>query len=178
MTRSSTLVVYKTKYGSTWQYAEWIAEALGADLLSADVAGVDHLRRYDAVVVGGSVRMGKITCASFLRRHWGVLQGKRVVLFSVSATHPEDPEIAKYYERSVPEEIRRSIRYFPLWGKFGALDWVDEVLMFFPRSQLRRQLKRDPGNEKLRKIYEGMTVPFDHVERRSADPIIQYCRAA
>jgi flavodoxin len=34
------LVVYNSKYGSTKQYAQWIAEALGFDVIS-----VDHVRQ-------------------------------------------------------------------------------------------------------------------------------------
>ena len=31
----STIVIYKTKYGGTKKYAEWIAEELGCDTVDA-----------------------------------------------------------------------------------------------------------------------------------------------
>ena len=31
----NAIVIYKTKYGSTKQYAEWIAEELGCDFIDA-----------------------------------------------------------------------------------------------------------------------------------------------
>lgn len=170
-----TVVLYKTKYGSTRQYAEWIGEALKTDVLPLENASDDVLRRCKTVIIGGSVRMGMITCADFLKRRWNILHSKHIVLFSVSATDPADPEIRTYYAKSVPDHMRAAIRYFPLPGRVGTLDWTDRLLMTFPRHMLRRQLRLDPANEELRKKYEEMTKPFDHTARTAIDPLLQYC---
>jgi menaquinone-dependent protoporphyrinogen IX oxidase len=168
------LVLYKTKYGSTKQYAEWIADALDADLLPMEHAWKETLERYDTVILGGSVRMGIITCSDFCIRHWEILKDKRIILFSVSGSKPTDPDIQDYYERSLPLHIRQAIHYVPLWGRLGTLDWKDRMLMIFPRVSLRNQLAADPGNPVLREKYEHIMKPFDHVTHSAIGPILDY----
>lgn len=53
-------VIYKSVYGSTKQYATWIAEALGADLLEAGQAKLETLRKYDTILYGGGLYAGGI----------------------------------------------------------------------------------------------------------------------
>ena len=51
----STIVVYKTKYGSTKTYAEWIAEELGCVAVDAKSIKADDLLMYDTVIYGGGL---------------------------------------------------------------------------------------------------------------------------
>jgi len=56
------LVAYASKYGSTREVAESIANTLRGHLLRVDVraaAEVDHLQEYAGVVVGGGIYMGR-----------------------------------------------------------------------------------------------------------------------
>lgn len=46
-------VIYKSKYGSTKQYAEWIAKELDASLFEATNIKPSQLLDYDVVVYGG-----------------------------------------------------------------------------------------------------------------------------
>ena len=39
----NAIVVYKTKYGSTKTYAEWIAEELGCDAVDAKKVSIDSV---------------------------------------------------------------------------------------------------------------------------------------
>lgn len=45
-----TAVIYKSEYGSTKKYAQWIAEELGADLLEAAKTKAAELRGYDIIL--------------------------------------------------------------------------------------------------------------------------------
>ena len=51
-------VIYKSKYGSTKQYAEWIAQALDAPLFEASSVNPAQLAEYDVVVYGGGLYAG------------------------------------------------------------------------------------------------------------------------
>ena len=53
-------VVYKSRYGTTKQYAEWIAKALDAILLEASVVKPSQLASFDIVVYGGGLYAGRI----------------------------------------------------------------------------------------------------------------------
>ena len=47
-------VVYCSRYGSTKQYAQWLAEDLGADLYDVRRVYKEKLETYDTIVFGGA----------------------------------------------------------------------------------------------------------------------------
>ncbi len=55
-----TIVIYKSKYGSTKKYAEWIAEELECPAVSIDDFKKGQLKNYDKVIYGGAVQAGGI----------------------------------------------------------------------------------------------------------------------
>lgn len=175
MSNDSTLVLYKSKYGSTKQYAEWIAAALSAPVKSIDEASEGDLLSAETVVVGGAVRVGKITCAKFILRHWDVLKSRQVILFSVSGKPPSAPEVLRYFEGSLPEHIRSSIHFFALPGRHGMLDAGDRIAMWFPLTFLKMQMrfaKSPEARSVAAEEYRQMSEPYDHVDRQHIEPIL------
>ncbi|OGG47408.1 hypothetical protein A3D66_01440 [Candidatus Kaiserbacteria bacterium RIFCSPHIGHO2_02_FULL_50_9] len=171
-----TVVLYQSKYGSTKQYAEWLGESLGAPVFSIDGFSPEKLVRYDLVIVGGWIRIGKITCADFIAENWNLLKDKQVVVYSVSATKPGEPEVLDFYKSSFPLALRERIRFFPLWGRFRSADMADKFLMLVPKTALRIKLLLAP-TEGVRSRYQGITERFDHVERTALQPLIEYCKS-
>ncbi len=51
----STIVIYKTKYGSTKTYADWIAEELVCESVDAKSVKIEDLEKYDTIVYGGGL---------------------------------------------------------------------------------------------------------------------------
>ena len=51
----STAVIYKSKYGSTKKYAEWIGEELECDVLETGSVSADTLKKYDTIIYGGGL---------------------------------------------------------------------------------------------------------------------------
>ena len=58
-------VVYTSKYGTTQQYAQWIAKDVGADLLRQDACKVKDLEKYECLVFGGPIHAGGILALGF-----------------------------------------------------------------------------------------------------------------
>ena len=50
-----TIVVYRSKYGSTKAYAEWISEALGCEMIEFKEAKIEQLMKYDTIIYGGGL---------------------------------------------------------------------------------------------------------------------------
>jgi menaquinone-dependent protoporphyrinogen oxidase len=85
---ASVLVAYATKYGSTHEVAEAIAERLRERGLETDfrAAGdVDSLDGYDAVVFGGALYFFRLIREGrrFLSRHRRALSGMPVAVFGM-----------------------------------------------------------------------------------------------
>lgn len=159
------LIVYQSKYGSTKQYAEWIHRETKGDLVNVENGDQPDLTGYDIVIIGGYVRTGNIVIAPFIRDHWSVMKGKNVILFTTSGTPPRHPKIQSIYEKSLPEEIRKEIKYFPLHGRISGKDLTlfDKFLISIGKIMEKDEtLKKDMGKD------------FDGVQRGNLLPLFEY----
>ncbi|MHB8771806.1 MAG: flavodoxin domain-containing protein [Syntrophales bacterium] len=159
------LIAYQSTYGSTRQYAEWIRQAADGDLADIGTGDTIDVAAYDILIIGGYVRMGKISVAPFIEERWNVLNGKEVILFTTSGTPPRHPRIQSIYEKSLPEEIRSKIRYFPLAGRISRKDLTlwDTFLI-----ALGKVVEQD---EALKK---GMGKDYDGVQRENLLPLLAH----
>ena len=165
--RMKILVAYQSKYGSTKQYAEWIQQDIKCDLVDIKNDDMPPLAKYDIIVMGGYIRTGDIVIAPFIKDHWGVLKGKKVVLFTTSGTPTHHSKIRIIYGKSFPEEIRKEIKYFPLPGRISLKDltFFDQRLMAIGKMMERDEdLKKDMGKD------------FDGVKRENLLPIVEYLK--
>ena len=144
--------IYRSRYGSTKQYAEWIHERVGGVLLSAEEAKKVDLASFDVLIFGGFFHAGRVSIRKLLVKNWPLLQGKHVVLFSTSGTPPGEPEVQEVYEASFPQEIRDRLAYFPLLGRMNQAQWglSDKALM-----HVAKFFVRDP------EFREGMFTDVD-----------------
>ena len=114
-----TIVVYKSKYGSTKQYAEWIADALGCEAKDAKKVKAEELERYDAIIYGGGLYAEIIAGVNLITKHFDKLQDKKIAVFTTGITPMEYRE---YYDKMVIEknfkpEMTEKIRVFNYPGK-------------------------------------------------------------
>ena len=63
------IILYRSKYGATAKYAEWLAEETCFDIMQTQEASVEKLRRYDTIVLGGGIYASGIAGIGFLRKH-------------------------------------------------------------------------------------------------------------
>ena len=87
-----TLVVYRSHYGSTRRYAQWLAQALDADAAEERQADARLVQNYECVIFGGGLYAGSIAGAARMAKLYGALQGKRLAMFTVGLSDPSDPE--------------------------------------------------------------------------------------
>lgn len=169
-----TLVVYTSKYGSTKQYAEWIANATAATLRPAQEIRDRDIDAFDVIVCGCYLHIGKMTGADFLTTHWSALQSKRIVLFSVAGAPPNVPERVQWFEANVPDEIRSHVHHFPFRGRAMNLDLKDRFLLAFPRTMmyLKYWKTHDPKDKAAIEAFK----PFDGVDKESIEPLVSHIR--
>jgi menaquinone-dependent protoporphyrinogen oxidase len=104
------LVAYSSRHGGTAEMAEWIAAELaeaGLPVDTRDVAAVDSLEGYDAVVLGSGVymRSWRRDARRFLGRYRRELADLEVWLFS---SGPVDPEVSVPNDDIGPGLARRA----------------------------------------------------------------------
>ena len=161
------LIAYQSKYGSTKQYAEWIQTESNGDLVNIENGDEPDLARYDIIIIGSSVRVGNIVIAPLIEDHWSVMKEKKVILFTTSGTPPQHPKIQLIYEKSLPEEIRKKIKYFPLHGRISRENltlWDKFLIAIGKIKEQDETLKKDMGKD------------FDGVQRENLLPIFEYLK--
>jgi menaquinone-dependent protoporphyrinogen oxidase len=170
------IVVFSSKYGSTKQYADWIGRMLGAKVIAASDASGEMLKAYDLVIFGTHLHVGKIMNSEFITRNWGLLDGKKVILFTASGSPSKDPSLKAAFNDAFPEEIRKKMKYFAFPGRLGKLDLADSILMLFPKTMLYLSwvMKRD---EKSKKLFERMRKGYDNVKKENIFSLVKEAKS-
>ncbi|MDE6132113.1 MAG: flavodoxin domain-containing protein [Oscillospiraceae bacterium] len=165
-----TVVVYKSKYGYTKKYAEWLAESLGCDIKEnaslADVSG------YDCIICGGGIYAGRINGAKLIAKNLDKLSGKKLVLFAVGANVGRPEELEAFWEQALEEKVRGNVPHFYLRGGFdyGRLGSVDRFMMNMLKKML---LKKDTLTEDDKGMLAAYETPFDFTDRENMEEILK-----
>ncbi len=97
----NAIVVYKSKYGSTKAYAEWIAEELSCNAVDAKSTKVEDLMEYDTIIYGGGLYAENIAGVTLLTKNLDKLNGKKLIVYTTGITPLNYRE---YYDEMVWEK--------------------------------------------------------------------------
>ena len=90
-----TIVIYKSKYGSTKSYAEWIAEELSCEAIDASKVKINDLDEYDTIIYGGGLYAEMIAGITLITKNIERLKNKKIIVYTTGLTPPECRE---YYD--------------------------------------------------------------------------------
>ena len=92
-------VIYKSRYGSTKKYAEWIAQEAGADLLEHSQAKINDLVKYDTIVYGGNLHAGKIDGKELIVNNFEKIKEKKLIIFWVGSSPVDEIATEKLFQK-------------------------------------------------------------------------------
>ena len=173
------IVIYRTKYGSTKTYAEWIAEELGCETVEAKGIKPADLVQYDTIVYGGGLYAEIINGVHLLTKNIDMLRDKKLIVYSTGITPLNYRE---YYDKMVIEknfkpEIRDCFKVYNFLGRM-----ITEELSFGHRTALRAlkkimQGKENPSEmEKL--LVELCDASGDFCDRAAITELVKYAKEA
>lgn len=113
----SGIIVYRSSYGSTEQYADWIHEETGFPVYDSRDKKIPW-DGADTIVIGCPILAFKPVLAGWIEKHWDRMKGKRVALFTTSGADPATGPVKDWVEKALPASIRSGVRVFPLAGRF------------------------------------------------------------
>lgn len=115
---SKVAVIYTGKYGTTENYARWICEETGADLIAGENCKVKDLAPYQCLIFGGAIHAGGILGIRFLQKNYNKLADKKIFAFAVGL-NVDDLAV-----RQECREINfvKKIKDVPCWFFRGAYD--------------------------------------------------------
>jgi len=172
------IVIYKTKYGSTKTYADWIAAELGCSAVDARLLKPDDLLCYDTIIYGGGLYAEVINGVSLITKNLDKLSGRKIAVFTTGIT-PLD--CRRYYEGEVIEknfkpEMLDKLKIFNFMGKM-----ILSELSFPHRAALKAlkkimSAKENPSDlEKL--LIELCDADGDFTDKKDIAPLIEYVRS-
>jgi len=109
---SKVAVIYKSKYGTTKRYAQWIAQALDAPIFDASSIQPSQLSNYDTVIYGGGLYARGIDGVKLVTESFD----KTLVLFTVGLADPKITDYTPILEKTFTPEQLSKIKVFHLRG--------------------------------------------------------------
>ena len=136
-----TLVIYESQAGSTKQYAEDIAKAVGADILPLKKFKEKMIKDYDCLVFGGWIRGAQIVGLNDFLASYDAMEGKDIIVFS-SGMSQTSPESRKALISSNILDLYH-VRYYQFQGSFdySKLNLKNKFLF----NAAIRQVENDPN---------------------------------
>ena len=107
-----SIVIYKSKYGSTKTYAEWIADEICCEAVDAKNVKAEDLDSYDTIVYGGGLYAEIIAGVSLITKNIDKLKDKKIAVYTTGITPLDRRDyydkyvIEKNFKKGVPDNIR------------------------------------------------------------------------
>ncbi len=158
------IIIYKGKYGATAQYAQWLGEELNFPVLSSENTDQVNLREYDFFIIGTSVYIGKLQIAPWLKANLPFMRNKKIILFLVAGTPPDEKEkLESYIKSGIPGETWVNCQPFYLQGKMimKDLSWKDRLIL-----KIGARFAKDPQESKR------MLTDYNSVKKENIGGII------
>lgn len=159
------VIIYQGKYGSTDQYAHWLADGLGLPLCNAQSASTIKLEDYELIILGSSVYVGRLVIGKWLHQNENALAGKKLFMFIVCGTSAEDKdEQYKIIDDNLSSVVDKSTEVFFLPGRciVNKLSWKDRIVL-----KMGAFMQKDPQKKAV------MNSGFDHMDKNSLTPLIE-----
>ena len=177
----STVVIYKTKYGATQRYAEWIGEALQADVFNIRKFTKEQFAGYDTIILGGGIYAGNINGLSLISKNFDQLKDKNLIIYTVGMNDPEKgynkEAIHKGLLKVLTPEMLEKIKVFSLRG---ALDAGKVNVLHYSMLKILAQMvdneEETMDDDEIQLFHSVFEKPIDFVEKDQVRPLINYVK--
>ncbi len=173
----NAIVIYKSKYGSTKDYAGWIAEELGCEAVDVKNIKSDDLLKYDAFVYGGGLYAEMIAGIHFITKSFDKISDKKIAIFTTGLTPPDCREYYDDYvlSKNFKPHMLEKIKVFNFLGKMI----VDELS--FPHKTAIKALKKIMSGKENPTEMEQMLIRLcdenaDYTDRKYITELVNYIK--
>lgn len=166
------VVIYHSQTGFTKRYAEWIAEAAGADCFELSAAKGKDLDAYDAVIFGSWVCAGSISKLNWLKGQMDKWADKKLIVFCVGGSPIGSPEIEQFLKKNLKEHGLKKAEAFYCPGGFHyeKMPVFSKIMMkMFVKMQKAKKDKTEAEQEMVKMI----SASYDISDRKYIEPILE-----
>ncbi len=174
---SKTVIIYKSKYGSTRKYAEWIATALSADIFEASKIDVRGMQNYSKIIYGGGLYASGILGVSLITKEFDKLKDKNLIVFTVGLADPSNTEqFIPVIDKNLTKEMQKSIKLFHFRGTidYKNLSLIHKSMMALLKNKVSK-MPEDKMDDEAKMMLETYGQVVDFTDQSSIMPLIEFC---
>lgn len=163
-------VIYDSKYGSSKQYATWIAQSLNADLMMKKQVNLHLLSKYEIIVYGGGIYDNKLSGINLLTENIYYLKEKPVAIFACGLSEHCIDNVKEI--ESISKEVDM-LKLFSFKGAmdFEKLDFIDKIKMKFIYKKLS---KKESLNDEEKALLETHNTSTNLIDKNSINELVSY----
>lgn len=166
------IVLYKSRYGNTFQYATWIAEDLGWELRDFSEFRKEEIDDYQNIIFGSGVYMGKM---NQIKKVLEWFKGKPIIIFACAGNHNVEKDIDVIKKNNFTSEQLAFHQFFYLPGgvDFSKVKGVFKMMLDVFRKVMEKKKNRTQDQEA---ILEGFYHPTNYVDKKEIEAIVAFAR--
>jgi flavodoxin len=171
-------IVYKSKYGSTKKYAQWIAEETKGDLFECSEIEINKLTTYDTIVYGGGLYAGGIAGISIITKNFEVLKDKEIIVFTVGLASTDREEVfIPIIEKCFSQEMRENIKFFHLRGgiDYKKLGIIHKSMMAMLKTVISRKDSNELSDDD-KELLATYGKKVDFTEKNTITPLLLFLK--
>ena len=178
---AKTLIIYFSKYGTTKEYAEWIAKELKGDIYSINNIKENIFNVYDTIIIGSGLYAGKIKGVDIIIKNFELLRNKKIIIFTCGLSDYSKTgnknSIYHRLKKEFPEKIIEKIKVFYLRGgiNYKKLSLKHKILMWMKKKQILKE-GIEKSNEEAKEFIETYGKVIDFMDKNNIKELIDYCK--
>ncbi|WP_034600676.1 flavodoxin domain-containing protein [Clostridiisalibacter paucivorans] len=171
-------IIYKSKYGSTKKYAQWIANESHGDLLEVSEVEIKDLLLYNTVIFGGGLYASGINGVSIITKNFERLKDKNIIVFTVGLASTDDIDIFKpIIEKNFSNGMAERIKFFHFRGgiDYKNLSFTHKAMMAMLKKIVSKK-KPDEMSKDDKDMLESYGKKVDFTNIDAIEPLIMYIK--
>lgn len=168
------IILYRSKYGATKKYADWLCEKTGFDNIETAKADIRQVEQYRTVILCGGIYASGIAGISFLRKNYDRLKSKKLAVFCVGAS----PYDETAFEEVKAHNLKDDLKSIPAFYGRGA--WDQENMSFADRTlckMLQKAVaKKDPKDYEPweKALMSAVGKACDWTDKKYLEPLLKF----
>lgn len=166
------IILYKSKYGATKQYAQWLHEKTGFDIKDSTVAKNLSYQTYDIIIYCGGIYASGIAGLSYVRKHREAFKHKKLIILCVGAS----PYNEKALEACKQHNLKTDLKDVSMFYARGA--WNEENMTWRDRTLCKLLYKaiakKDPSTYEpwMEALMNASGQNMDWTDQKYLKPIL------
>lgn len=174
----NTVVIYKSRYGNTKQYAEWISKALNCDIFEQSFISADSMAEYSTIIYGGGLYASGILGINYITDNFKTIKHRNIIIFTVGLADPKEAsQFNRIIDKNFTKDMQRYITVFHFRGgvKYKELGFLHKTMMAALKTIIKHKKPKElTEDDKL--MLETYGDEIDFKDERSIEPLVEYVR--